>query len=73
MFYRERDASKVALVHLVAHLAARGYQLLDIQQWTPHSGRMGAVEVSRVEYLRRLARVIDLPITFGDRLEAEPA
>ena len=71
MFYRERDASKVALVHLVAHLRSRGYQLLDIQQWTPHTGGLGAVEISRIEYLRRLARAIDLPVTFGQQLEAQ--
>jgi leucyl/phenylalanyl-tRNA--protein transferase len=68
MFYRVRDASKVALAHLVAHLGARGYQLFDIQQWTPHTGSLGAIEISRDEYLRRLARVIDLPVTFGDVL-----
>jgi leucyl/phenylalanyl-tRNA--protein transferase len=71
MFYRERDASKVALVHLVAHLRARGYRLLDVQQWTPHTARFGAVEVPRSEYLRRLARVIDLPVTFGQQLVRE--
>jgi leucyl/phenylalanyl-tRNA---protein transferase len=69
MFHTARDASKVALAHLVAHLRQRGYQLLDIQQGTPHSGRMGAIEISRLEYLRRLAAAIDLPVTFGDRLE----
>jgi leucyl/phenylalanyl-tRNA--protein transferase len=68
MFHRERDASKVALVHLVAHLAARGYQLFDVQQWTPHTGRLGAVEIPRIEYLRRVARVIDLSVTFGEHL-----
>ena len=47
MFYRVRDASKVALAHLVAHLNARGYQLFDIQQWTPHTGSLGAVEIPR--------------------------
>jgi leucyl/phenylalanyl-tRNA--protein transferase len=68
MFYLVRDASKVALAYLVAHLRSREYKLLDIQQWTPHTGSLGAVEISRVEYLRRLARVVDLPVTFGDRL-----
>jgi leucyl/phenylalanyl-tRNA--protein transferase len=68
MFYLVRDASKVALAHLVAHLRGRGYKLLDIQQWTPHTGSLGAVEISRVEYLRRLAGVVDLPVTFGERL-----
>jgi leucyl/phenylalanyl-tRNA--protein transferase len=71
MFFRERDASKAALVHLVAHLRARGYTLLDIQQWTPHTGSMGAVEISRTEYLRQLVRAIDLPVTFGQQLAGE--
>jgi leucyl/phenylalanyl-tRNA--protein transferase len=71
MFYRIRDASKVALVYLVAHLRHRGYQLLDIQQWTPHTGRLGAIEISRKEYLQRLAAVVDLPVTIGEHLEGE--
>ncbi len=44
MFYRIPDASKVALVHLVEHLRQRGYELLDIQQLTPHTARFGAVK-----------------------------
>jgi leucyl/phenylalanyl-tRNA--protein transferase len=54
MFHRQADASKVALVHLVQHLRERGFCLFDVQQWTPHLGRMGAIQVSRREYLRRL-------------------
>ena len=69
-FYRVRDASKVALVHLVAHLRARGYRLLDIQQLTPHTARMGALEIPRTEYLRRLAEALTRPVTFGDHLES---
>jgi leucyl/phenylalanyl-tRNA--protein transferase len=69
MFYRVRDASKVALVSLVKHLARRGYVLFDIQQLTEHTWRMGAREIRRAEYLRRLAAAVDLPVTFGDRLE----
>ncbi|TWT90447.1 Leucyl/phenylalanyl-tRNA--protein transferase [Pseudobythopirellula maris] len=65
MFHRERDASKVALAALVRHTAERGYRLLDIQQWTPHTGSLGAREISRDEYLGRLATCIDLPVTFG--------
>ncbi len=72
MFYRVRDASKVALTHLMAHLKARGYRLFDIQQWTPHTGSLGAVEIARGEYLNRLAKVVDLPITFGSKLEGNP-
>jgi leucyl/phenylalanyl-tRNA--protein transferase len=69
MFYRVHDASKVALVALVKHLARRGYTLFDIQQLTSHMQRMGAVEIPRAEYLRRLKEAVDQPVTFGDRLE----
>jgi leucyl/phenylalanyl-tRNA--protein transferase len=65
MFHRVRDASKVALARLVEHLRGRGYELLDIQQWTPHTGRLGAVEIPRRDYLLRLAEAVDLPVTFG--------
>ncbi len=64
MFHFERDASKVALAHLVAHLAASGFQLLDVQQWTEHTGSMGATEISRHEYLRRLATATALQTRF---------
>ena len=69
MYCRVRDASKVALARLVEHLNARGYQLLDVQQWTPHTGSLGVVEISRDEYLRRLPEIVDLPVTFGEQLE----
>ena len=52
MFHRVRDASKVALVRLVEHLRRRGYRLLDIQQLTPHTARLGAIEIPR----RRVSR-----------------
>lgn len=71
MFYRVRDASKVALVRLVAHLRVRKYRLLDIQQLTPHTARMGAIEIPRREYLRRLADALAVKTTFGDILETE--
>jgi leucyl/phenylalanyl-tRNA--protein transferase len=64
MFHFERDASKVALVHLVSHLRACGFQLLDVQQWTEHTGSMGATEISRDDYLRRLAAATELPVRF---------
>jgi leucyl/phenylalanyl-tRNA--protein transferase len=66
MFYRERDASKAALARLVAHLNARGYDLLDVQQWTPHTGRLGVIEIPRREYLHRLAAAVEMPVTFGE-------
>ncbi len=61
-----RDASKVALVHLVEHLRRRGYRLLDIQQLTPHTARFGAVEIPRIEYLTRLADALARDVTFDD-------
>jgi leucyl/phenylalanyl-tRNA--protein transferase len=69
MFYRERDASKVALWRLVEHLKSRKYVLLDVQQWTPHTGRLGVIEISRRDYLQRLAAAIELPVTFGATLQ----
>ncbi len=71
MFFRVRDASKVALAHLVAHLNARGFQLLDVQQWTPHTSRLGVVEISRDEYLERLATAVEQQVTFGTTLEKD--
>ena len=65
MFYRVRDASKVALVHLVTHLRARGYRLLDIQQLSDHTARLGAVEIPRHEYLARLADAVSCQVEFG--------
>ena len=54
MFHRARDASKIALVHLVARLKAGGYQLLDTQFVTEHLRTFGAYEVSRRQYHRML-------------------
>ena len=54
MFHLERDASKVALVHLVARLIAGGFTLLDTQFVTPHLASLGAIEVSRRDYHKRL-------------------
>jgi leucyl/phenylalanyl-tRNA--protein transferase len=55
MFSRRTDASKVALVHLVARLIAGGYRLLDAQFMTEHLTQFGAAEISRLDYHRRLA------------------
>ncbi|MBV8183925.1 MAG: leucyl/phenylalanyl-tRNA--protein transferase [Hyphomicrobiales bacterium] len=54
MFSRTRDASKVALVHLVARLRRGNYRLLDTQFVTPHLATFGAIELSRPAYLQRL-------------------
>jgi leucyl/phenylalanyl-tRNA---protein transferase len=54
MFSVERDASKVALVHLVARLKRGGFALLDTQFLTGHLAKFGAVEIKREDYLRLL-------------------
>lgn len=55
MFSRVTDASKVALVHLVARLRAGGFRLLDTQFVTPHLARFGGIEIGRARYHRILA------------------
>jgi leucyl/phenylalanyl-tRNA--protein transferase len=54
MFHRSRDASKVALVHLVARLKASGFALLDTQFVTDHLKTFGAIEVPRQRYHKLL-------------------
>lgn len=63
MFHLARDASKVALVHLVV-VMNQGGSLLDVQWQTPHLESLGAVVIGRDEYLRRLPRAIALPGPF---------
>jgi leucyl/phenylalanyl-tRNA---protein transferase len=58
MFHRKSDASKVALVHLVARLARGGFRLLDTQFVTPHLASLGAIEVPKEVYRRRLADAV---------------
>lgn len=59
MFSRVTDASKVALVHLVARLNAGGFKLLDAQFMNPHLKSMGAVAVSKADYRQFLAPAIE--------------
>lgn len=58
MFTTETDASKVALVHLVARLRAGGFTLLDTQFITEHLRRFGAVEIPRADYQKLLERAV---------------
>jgi leucyl/phenylalanyl-tRNA--protein transferase len=58
MFHHARDASKVALVHLVARLIAGGFKLLDTQFVTQHLRSFGAVEVPRRRYRALLDQAI---------------
>ena len=64
MFHRARDASKVALVHLVERLRERGFLLLDAQAQTPHLRTFGCEEISGEEYLRRLREAIVVKCVF---------
>jgi len=64
MFSRARDASKVALVHLVARLRLGGFQLLDAQFQTDHLAQFGAAETPRPEYKRRLALAVEVGATW---------
>ncbi len=61
MFHRQSDASKVALVHLVARLRRGGYQLLDAQFQTDHLAQFGTHEIARAEYRMRLAQAVAQP------------
>ncbi len=61
MFSFATDASKVALVHLVARLRLGGYRLLDTQFVTEHLTQFGAHEIPRAEYKLRLAEAVDAP------------
>ena len=66
MFHRRADASKAALVALVEILQDDGHdgdgRIIDAQWMTPHLASLGAVEVSRDDYLARLARALELPL-----------
>jgi leucyl/phenylalanyl-tRNA--protein transferase len=65
MFSRERDASKVALVHLIERLRRGGYALLDTQFIVgDHMLQFGTIEISRIEYRRRLAQALQVAATW---------
>jgi leucyl/phenylalanyl-tRNA--protein transferase len=59
MFSRARDASKVALVHLVARLTVGRFSLLDTQFLTEHLAQFGAVDIPRADYRKRLRRALE--------------
>lgn len=68
MFSRAADASKIALVHLVARLIDRGFVLLDAQFYNPHLDQFGLIEVSREEFRTRLKRALKVPARFNPPL-----
>ncbi len=65
MFHRATDASKIALVHLVARLKAGGFKLLDTQFVTDHLKTFGAVEIPKRQYHRLLEAAIAQEADFG--------
>lgn len=69
MFSRARDASKVALVHLVARLRLGGFTLLDTQFTTSHLSQFGAHEIPRARYRRLLSQAVAMPARWITVLE----
>lgn len=66
MFSRVSDASKIALLGLVERMRSRGMSLLDTQVMNPHLERLGAIEISRTEYLGRLKRALAQSVSFDE-------
>jgi leucyl/phenylalanyl-tRNA---protein transferase len=64
MFHYVRDASKIALMHLVARLRYADFQLLDTQFITPHLASLGAVEIARDDYHERLDKALGATAQF---------
>jgi leucyl/phenylalanyl-tRNA---protein transferase len=72
MFSRERDASKVALVHLVERLRRGGFVLLDTQFVVgPHMLQFGTIEIPRAEYRRRLAEALAVEANFWPQMHTD--
>jgi leucyl/phenylalanyl-tRNA--protein transferase len=65
MFSRRTDASKIAFVHLVRQLARWGFGMIDCQMKTAHLASLGAREISRDEFIRRLAGLTNLTAVNG--------
>jgi len=65
MFHYQRDASKVALVHLVERLRERRFELLDTQASTQHLRRFGCVDIRAADYMKRLKSALAKHCTFA--------
>jgi len=66
MFSTRRDASKVALVHLVSKLKTGGFTLLDTQFLTPHLAQFGTLEIPRLAYLEKLQAALAVNAVWPD-------
>lgn len=67
MFSRRRDASKIALAYLVDRLRMGAFSLLDTQFLTPHLASLGAIEIPRADYRRRLEAALEQEADFVTR------
>lgn len=66
------DASKVCLVHLVAHLRARGFTLLDSQIMNDHMAQFGVIEITHARFVRRLRAALDRSAAWSPFVPADP-
>lgn len=64
MFSRERDASKIAMLHLIARLKLTGFRLLDTQFYTPHLAQFGVRECPDTDYQKMLAALLNIRADF---------
>lgn len=64
MFSLETNASKLALIYLVERLNSRGFTLLDTQFLTPHLATLGAIEIPREDYMKRLETALKIDAKF---------
>lgn len=71
MFSRARDASKIALVHLVRHLERSQFQLIDCQMATTHLASLGAREIPRVRFVRLVSELVHYAVPSGPWRAAE--
>lgn len=68
MFHTAANASRLALLHLIDHLSARGLDFIDIQQLTPHMAALGAREIHRADFLERWREQIACGLKLFDSL-----
>ena len=71
MFHRVSNASKVALHHLIGVLGRQGFLLFDVQMLTPITRQLGAIEISRHDYLKRLNCAVARPCRFEANASSE--
>jgi leucyl/phenylalanyl-tRNA--protein transferase len=72
MFYLRPNASKLSLLFLIDHLKARGADWIDIQMMTPHFQALGAKEISRADFLKRLKATQARNLVLFDSLPSSP-